>query len=152
MDYIVIEQTKDYAKRIAYDPNTNTFSETGQDCIFLHRGFTHPYGWLKNAGAPPAAHLDVFLLSQGHCSLGDELPIKIVGVFKRNDGDHKLIAVSPERGETDFSQLPECEKNDLYNLYPRVDDGEGWFGREAAAGVVAEFMENERGRMLHATS
>ena len=99
---------------------------------------------MKGSGTPPEEHLDVFLLSQEHCFLGDELPIKIVGVFKRNDGDHKLIAVSPERDETDFSQLPEHEKNDLHKLYPRVDDGEGWFGTETAEEVIANFMKNGR--------
>ena len=62
MDYIIIEQTRDYTKRIAYDPKTNTFNELEHDCLFLHRGFTHPYGWLKGSGTPPDEHLDVFLL------------------------------------------------------------------------------------------
>ena len=146
MDYIIVEQTKDYKKRIAYDPNTNSFSETEYDCIFLHRGFTHPYGWLKGYGTPPDEHLDVFLLSQENCSLGDELPVKIVGVFKRNDGDHKLIGISPERQESTFSELPETEKNDLYRLYPQVRDGEGWFGAEIAKDVIMEFMKNGRVR------
>ena len=144
MDYIIIEQTKEYKKRISYDPETNTFSEMEYDCLFHQRGFTHPYGWLKGSGTPPKEHLDVFLLSQENCSLGDELPIKIVGVFKRNDNDHKLIAISPERDETDFSQLPESEKNDLYRLYPKVYDGEGWFGTETAREIITEFMKNGR--------
>jgi inorganic pyrophosphatase len=144
MDYIIIEQTKEYKKRIAYNPQTNTFSELEHDCLFLHRGFTHPYGWLKGSGTPPEEHLDVFLLSHETCSLGDELPIKIVGVFKRSDGDHKLIGISPERIETDFSQLPEQEKDDLHRLYPRVGDGEGWFGIKEANEVVENFMKNGR--------
>ena len=144
MDYIIIEQTKDFKKRISYDPITNTFSEMEHDCIFLHRGFVHPYGWLKGSGTPPEKHLDIFLLSQENCSLGDELPVKIVGVFKRNDGDHKLIGITPERDETEFSQLPESEKNDLYRLYPKVNDGEGWFGTVIAKKIIEDFMENGR--------
>ena len=144
MDYIIIEQTKEYTKRIAYDPLTNTFSEMENDCIFLHRGFTHPYGWLKGSGTPPEEHLDVFLLSVENCSLGDVLPIKIIGVFKRKDGDHKLIGISPEREETDFSFLPESEKNDLFRLYPKVYEGEGWFGTETAKEIIADFMKNGR--------
>ena len=144
MDYIIIEQTKEYKKRIAYDPATNTFSELEHDCLFFHRGFTHPYGWLKGSGTPPEEHLDVILLSQNDYSLGDELPIKIVGVFKRNDGDHKLIGISPERAENDFAQLPESEKTDLHNLYPRVDEGEGWFGAEIAIEIIKDFMKHDR--------
>ncbi|MCL2814836.1 MAG: hypothetical protein FWD23_09575 [Oscillospiraceae bacterium] len=146
MDYIIVEQTKEYKKRITYDPIKNSFSEMEHDCIFLHRGFTHPYGWLKGSGTPPEEHLDVFLLSQENCSLGDELPIKIVGIFKRSDGDHKLIAISPEREELDFAQLPENEKNDLHRLYPRVGDGEGWFGAETAKEIIADYMTSGRVR------
>ena len=146
MDYIIVEQTRDYTRRIAYDPKTNTFNELEHDCLFLHRGFTHPYGWLKGSGTPPDEHLDVFLLSQESYALGDEVPVKIVGVFKRNDGDHKLISISPERAENDFSQLPESEKNDLHNLYPRVGEGEGWFGVDIAKEVIADFMKNGRVR------
>ena len=146
MDYIIVEQTRDYTRRISYDPKTNTFNELEHDCLFLHRGFTHPYGWLKGSGTPPDEHLDVFLLSQESYALGDEVPVKIVGVFKRNDGDHKLISISLERAENDFSQLPESEKNDLHNLYPRVGEGEGWFGVDIAKEVIADFMKNGRVR------
>jgi inorganic pyrophosphatase len=144
MDYIIIEQTKEYTKRISYDPITNTFSELEHDCIFLHRNFTHPYGWLKGYGTPPDEHLDVFLLSHDDCSLGDELPVKIVGVFKRNDGDNKFIGISPERKETDFTELPENEKNDLFRLYPKVGNGEGWFGAETAKEIIEDFMKHGR--------
>jgi inorganic pyrophosphatase len=144
MDYMIVEQTRDYVKRIAYDHKTNTFSETEHDCLFLHRGFTHPYGWLKGSGTPPEEHLDVFLLTHENYSLGDELPVKIVGVFKRNDGDHKLIGVSPERKEIDFTQLPEHEKDDLYRLYPRVGDGEGWFGADVAKDIISDFYKYGR--------
>ncbi|MCL2217285.1 MAG: inorganic diphosphatase [Defluviitaleaceae bacterium] len=141
MYYIVVEQTKEYEKRISYDPKTNAFSETEYDCIFHHRGFTHPYGWLKGFGTPPGEHLDVFLLSQKKCSLGDELPIKIVGVFKRSDGDHKLIGILSEREEENFSQLPEQEKDDLYRLYPCVSSGEGWFGAKTAKDIIEDFVK-----------
>lgn len=146
MDYIIIEQTKDYKKRISYDPKSNTFIELEHDCMFPHKGFTYPYGWLKSSGTPPEEHLDVFLMSQEEYSLGDELPIKIVGVFKRKDGDHKLIGVLPERNEIDFTQLPDNEKESLYKLYPRVGEGEGWFGAKIAKEIIESFMENGRVR------
>ena len=146
MDYVIIEQTKEYAKRMKYDPETKTFFETEYDSLAFHRDFTHPYGWLKGSGTPPEDHLDVILLSHENCSLGDELPVKIVGVFKRNDGDHKLIGISPQRAEADFPQLPEHEKDDLHRLYPRVGDGEGWFGKETAREVIADFMKNKRAK------
>lgn len=144
MEYIIIEQTRKYKKRISYEPKSNIFSETENDCIFLHRGFTYPYGWLKGSGTPPGEHLDIFLMSQEDYSLGDELPVKIVGVFIRKDGDHKLVGILPERIETDFAQLPENEKDALYKLYPRVDEREGWFGAETAREIIYNFMKNGR--------
>jgi len=147
MNYIVIEQTKDYKKRIAYDPKTNTFSETENDCLFAKRGFIHPYGWLKGSGTPPGKHLDVFLLSHDNCALGDELEIKIVGVLKRADGDHKLVGILSKREETDFSQLPNNEKDDLHKLYPYLGSGEGWFGEETANAVIAEFESKPKKRL-----
>ena len=139
MYYIIIEQTSEHRKRMAYDPKANAFFETEHDSLFFHRGFTYPYGWLKGFGTPPGEHLDVFLLSQEKYALGEKLPIKIVGVFKRNDGDHKLIGISPKRAESDFSQLPEHEKSALYKLYPHVGEGEGWFGAETAKDIIADF-------------
>lgn len=35
--------------------------------------------------------------------LGDEDRVKIIGVFRRNDGDHKLVGVPEDRNISDFS-------------------------------------------------
>jgi len=64
--------------------------------------------------------------------LGDEIEVKVIGVFKRADFDHKYIVVEVNRAIDDFSQLSEEEKNELNRLYPRVGEGEGWFGRAEA--------------------
>ncbi len=149
MDKIVIEQTNDYPKRMKYDPDTKTFYETEWDCLSYVRGVTFPYGWLKDSGTPPAEHLDVILISRGDCNLGDELPIRIIGVFKRHDHDHKLVAVHVERHEVDIAELPDDEKTELYKLYPRIDAdaGEGWFGAEIAIEVINDFYTNGRKRV-----
>ncbi len=144
MHTIIIEQTKEYKMRMVYDPHARTFTESKYGSLAWERGFPHPYGWLKGTGTPPGEHLDIYLLSYFDCALGDELPVKVVGVFKRNDGDHKLIGIDPDRPETDFAQLPQHEKDDLARLYPRASEGEGWFGREAAGGVIAHFMRHGR--------
>lgn len=82
MDYMVVEQTKEYKKRIAYDPKTNTFSETEHDCIFLHRGFIYPYGWLKGYGTPPAEHLDVFYYHKKNVLLVTSCRLRLSGFSK----------------------------------------------------------------------
>ncbi len=143
---MVIEQTADYQKRTKYNPENGTFYETLHVSLFYVRGVTFPYGWLKESGTPPNDHLDVILMSGEHFELGDELPIKIIGVFKRNDCDHKLVAVSTERTVNNFSELPEDEKNEVFKLYPRIDPGEGWFGADIADEVINDYYINGRNR------
>ena len=89
MDKIIIEQTYDCPNRMKYNPDTNTFSELNYTSLLRERGVTFPYGWLKDSGTPPAEHLDVILMTREQYNLGDELPIRIIGVFKRYDNDHK---------------------------------------------------------------
>lgn len=64
--------------------------------------------------------------------------IKIIGLFRRNDGDHKFIAVTTFRNINDYSELTEAEKLSLHNLYPRCDEGEGWFGKDIAYQLMKE--------------
>ena len=71
-------------------------------------------------------------MSEKEYGLGDEVGIKVIGVFKRNDFDHKYVAVELSREIDDISLLSEKEKDELHKLYPRVGEGEGWFGREEA--------------------
>jgi inorganic pyrophosphatase len=143
---IIIEQTYDYPQRMKYNPDTNTFSELNYTSLLKERSVTFPYGWLKESGTPPNEHLDVILISRKHCELGDEFAIKIIGVFKRYDNDHKLVAVCAERQEIDLTELADDEKNELFKLYPRInpDVGEGWFGAEIANEVINDFMKNGR--------
>jgi len=58
--------------------------------------------------------------------------IKLIGMFKRKDGDHKYIVVETSRDVNDYAELTEEEKEALHRLYPRVGEGEGWFGKEEA--------------------
>lgn len=134
---MIVEQTKQYPKRMRYIPQTKTFVEEEHESLASARQFRQPYGWIKESGTPPQPHWDVILMSDGEFDLGDEVPIKIIGVFARKDGDHKFIAVERQREIEDFSQLDKAEKEDLARLYPRVREGEGWFGRERAEIIMA---------------
>ena len=129
---MIIEQTKDYPKRMIYHPETKTFSESEKESLAYARGFNYPYGWVKESGTPPAPHCDCMLMSAKEYNLGDEVEIKLIGMFKRNDGDHKYIVVEASREINDYTELTEEEKEALHKLYPRVREGEGWFGREEA--------------------
>lgn len=62
----------------------------------------------------------------------------------RKDGDNKLISILPERLETDFFELPEIEKVDLHRLYPRVSEGEGWYGVTKANEIISNYYKNKK--------
>jgi inorganic pyrophosphatase len=115
-----------------YHPETKTFSESEKESLAYARGFNYPYGWVKESGTPPAPHCDCMLMSAKEYNLGDEVEIKLIGMFKRNDGDHKYIVVEASREINDYTELTEEEKEALHKLYPRVREGEGWFGRVEA--------------------
>ncbi len=135
---MVVEQTKEYRNRMCYDPQTKTFFATEYDSLTYRRSFLQPYGWIKESGTPPEPHWDVILMTDSDYPVGAEVEINVVGVFKRNDGDHKYIAVEKSREIDDFVLLAETEKADLNRLYPYADEGEGWFGKEEAEKAIKE--------------
>lgn len=136
MLHMIVEQTYRYPMRMKYDPETKSFSPRNAGSLFYARHFTKPYGWIKESGTPPEPHWDCILMSDRDYELGDEVEIKLIGVFKRNDGDHKMIVVEAERAVDDYVELPDAEQDELHRLYPKVRDGEGWFGRQEAEDCV----------------
>ncbi len=132
MLHMIVEQTYKYPKRMIYNPSTKDFTESEHLSLAFQRNFTKPYGWIKESGTPPMPHWDCILMSDRDCGLGDEVEIKAIGVFKRNDGDHKYIVVETTRSIEDFKELSSAEKEELARFYPRIGEGEGWFGREEA--------------------
>ena len=40
--------------------------------------------------------------------LGDEVQVRVVGVFRRSDGDHKFVGVPGSREVNDFAELRKC--------------------------------------------
>lgn len=131
--YMIVEQTCAYPMRMIYHPETGEFTQSEYRSLFREREFPYPYGWIEGSGTPPEPHWDCLLLSEGEFDLGDRVEIKVVGVFRRGDGDHKYLAVEAARDVTDYAELTERERDALHRLYPRVREGEGWFGRDEAA-------------------
>jgi len=132
MLHMVVEQTSEYPMRMKYIPETNEFVPTDRRSLPAERGFTRPYGWIKESGTPPQPHWDCILMTENRYDLGAEVAIKVIGVFQRRDLDHKYIVVEVTRAISDISELSEIEMEELHRLYPRVGDGEGWFGKDKA--------------------
>lgn len=132
MLHMIVEQTNKYPMRMIYNPTTKVFTESDSKSLGYVRNFTKPYGWIKESGTPPMPHWDCMLMSDSDYELGDEVAVKVIGVFKRNDGDYKYIVVEETRNIDDFLELDVSEKEELSRLYPRVGEGEGWFGKEEA--------------------
>ena len=131
--YMIVEQTAAYSMRMLYRPETGDFVPSEYASLFHARSFPYPYGWIEGSGTPPEPHWDCLLLSDGSFELGDRVEIRIVGVFRRRDGDHKYLAVETTRSVSDYADLSDQEKEALRRLYPRTGEGEGWFGRDTAA-------------------
>lgn len=136
-----IEQTHRYPRRMKYLPETDSFIEKDVESLMHARNVRQPYGWIMETGTPPRAHLDVIVMTEKEYALGDEERVRIIGVFRRGDGDHKLVAVPEERPITDLSGLSEAERADLRRLYPRVGEGEGWFGRDRAEAILRDWFD-----------
>lgn len=138
---MMIEQTQNYKNRVKFDPDSNLFIETDDMSLFFARNFPYPYGWLVESGTPPDAHLDVILISEEEYELGDLLQIKVIGVFIRNDQDHKLIAVRTCDAVDTIRRLSPGALEALMRLYPQVDEGEGWFDEIRAIAVIDNFLK-----------
>ena len=135
---IVIEQPWHEPRRITYDAERDAFVRTDARSLLHARDFTGAYGWIAGTGMPPGMHFDCLLLTARTPCPGDMLEGLVCGAFFRIDGDHKFVAVDPDAwdqtGPPDLSMLPPGRREELTGLYPRVEEGEGWVGRERAVG------------------
>ena len=138
---VVIEQTKSYKYRVVYDPVLDTFNESEQLSLLYARDFPYPYGWLKESGTPPGKHLDVILIVDETYALGDTVEVKIIGVFKRADGDHKLVGTLIDHPVDDLSGLEAPVLSALTRLYGKQSEGEGWYGKDEANQVIDDYFE-----------
>lgn len=143
-----IEQTYTYPKRMKYLADFDTFIEKDCSSLSYDRNVKQPYGWIKESGTPPCKHLDVIIMTDREYELGDEDEVRIIGVFCRNDGDHKLVGVRKDRDINDFSELSDTEKENMHRLYPKEDAGEGWFGRERADEIITTYFQQKKRKII----
>jgi hypothetical protein len=140
--WIIVEQPQNEPFRIKYDPVSQTFSRTSIRSLIFERGVklgfsSHSvYGWIGGTGIPPAPHHDVILLTTQSPAIGDILLGTICGVFLRHDQDHKFVAIDDEisrsMAKMDIECLDAIYYQELLRMYPRIGEGEGWFGADVA--------------------
>jgi len=134
--WVIVEQPKNEPHRFTYDPVNQTFSRSSHKSLIYDRGFSGVYGWIGGSGVPPEPHHDVLLFTTHFPAVGEVLLGYICGVFLRQDNDHKFVAVDNEIRSTmstpDLSSLDKAFYEELLRLYPRIDEGEGWYGAETA--------------------
>ena len=144
--WVVVEQPKGEPYRLRYDRASESFERTPHKSLMFARGFGGAYGWVGGLGTPPQPHLDVLLLTQQNPQPGDVLLGVVCGVFYRDDGDHKLVALEAE-GQTvtrvDFLALNSATQDELRRLYPNVRENEGWHGAEEARAYLRSSLPPE---------
>lgn len=133
---MMVEQLGSQKYRMRYNATHGTFIETDQRFLGYARGFVGIYGWIVGYGTPPREHLDVIVPTGTRYSLGDGVPIRIIGCFMRNDNDHKFVGVELHRMENTLCELPDEDSQMLRRLYPKVRNGEAWLEREDAVELI----------------
>ena len=138
--YAIVEQRRNDKYRNKYDPEKGKFEITQYKSLLFERNLAGIYGWLDGYGFPPNRHLDVIVITNNEYELGNKIEIKIIGIFLRKDNDSKLIAIESSRPENDLMEIPINEQQMIKALYPVIDDGEGWFGKEIAYKNIEKYI------------
>ena len=135
---MIVEQLGSQHYRMMYIPESGTFVETAHEYLGHARGFVGIYGWIVGYGTPPRKHIDVMVPTRHDFSLGNVVSIRVVGCFKRGDGDHKYVAVETAREERTLAELPEPERMMLFRLYPEVREDDAWLEWAEAVAQLPE--------------
>lgn len=133
--WVVVEQPPGEERRLAFDPLRGVFVPTGQRSLAHVRGFTGAYGWIGGLGTPPGRHADALLLTRRRCAPGDVVPATVAGLFRRTDGDHKVLGVDVA---LPISPAAAFATEEVRCLYPDVEPGEGWEDETAARAYLAD--------------
>jgi len=139
---MIVEQLGSQEYRMRYVPESGAFVQTPHRFLGHARHFVGVYGWIVGYGVPPLKHLDIMVPTTGEYSLGDTVQVRIVGCFKRNDGDHKFVAIEATRNERTLSELPEHEQTMLYRQYPEVCEHEARLEHGEAVALLQSLSDS----------
>ncbi|MFW5742445.1 MAG: hypothetical protein ACOC2D_04145 [Spirochaetota bacterium] len=76
---MIVEQLGSQEYRMRYDEKRGEFVRTSRRYLGYERGFRGVYGWIVGSGTPPERHLDVLVPTDTRYSLGDVVPVRLVG-------------------------------------------------------------------------
>ena len=141
--YAIVEQCRNDKYRNKYNPENGKFEITQYKSLLYERNLAGVYGWLDGYGYPPNRHLDVIVITNNKYELGERIEIKIIGIFLRKDNDSKLIAIESSRNENEITEIPINELQMIKALYPIMDNGEGWFGKEIAYQDIQKYINGK---------
>jgi len=142
--WVVVEQPGDEVYRLSYDRKRNKFVQTANRSLIYEREFKGVYGWVGGMGIPPEKHCDVLMLTHQNHQVGEVILGYVCGVFYRKDGDHKIVALDAEWrrkvSRANLETLDETTYNNLMGLYPRIDEGEGWYSVDEALTYLEQMV------------
>ncbi len=128
--WAIVEQPAQEQFRLKYEPALELFTQTSQISLPYARHFKGIYGWIAGLGAPPNRHADIYVLTDEEFGAGDCIEASVCGMYRRADGDHKIIAVDETIAKTlckmDLFHLPTALLSNVKGLYPQSGRHDRW--------------------------
>lgn len=127
---------------VAGDPQRYEWDDVAEVLRLVEDGRVPPehYGCVPHTRSADGEPLDVLLLQDGAARRpGDRVQARVVGVLRRQDEDHKLVAVDPSHSPvTDVMEIEAERLERMWRWFRRQHVLLGWFGPEEAWTVLAE--------------
>lgn len=118
---VMIEIPKGLDRRIHMADDKSGFKDYGpiKEKIPINNGVMPVnYGYVENAiNKTEGDNVDVILLSNNKYVTGDEAEAEVIGLFNRDDGDHKIVAVDSSVIYKSFSKVPAQERELILDYF-----------------------------------
>ncbi|MHB0978002.1 MAG: inorganic diphosphatase [Minisyncoccota bacterium] len=111
----IIEIPKGSDRRIHMRYDGSDFEDFGpiKEKIPINEGVMPvAYGYIEGAtNKLEKDNVDVVVFSSKEYKTGDKIEVEIIGLFSREDEDHKIIAIDDSVSYKNFYEVPEQERN-----------------------------------------
>jgi inorganic pyrophosphatase len=117
----IIEIPKGCNRRIHMKYDGSGFEDFGpiKEKIPVNEGIMPiDYGFIKDSvNKDESDNVDVIILSNNKYETGDEVGVNTLGILKRDDNDHKIIAIDDTMPYKDFREVPEDERRLILDYF-----------------------------------